>query len=293
MQEPLPEVIGRVKEAGFEGVQFARRFQETDPAATAAALEENGITPVAAHADLPDIEGAAEGENDLLERCEAVGCDRVIVPHVAPIHFRSRDTVRALSDRLVDVATDLGTYGMELGYHTTRFDCYPFLHPKSEKLLSRAPVPEGVINHARRMIAGVQRNGETVPPSDTGLWNLFSRTQPDNLFFELEAAEIAAAGFDPAAVLPLFEGRAPLVQLRDVGPTSRFGAYENVRKGEGVVDFETLADVTATEGVEWLVYEDETGRSPGAKLTEGAAFFDRLLDAERSSARRVVGEADD
>jgi len=291
LREPLPDIIARVGGTTFEGVEFAERFREADPEATATALEEHDVVPVAAHADLLDIEEAIAGENDLLDRCRTVGCDRLVVPHVAPSYFRSPDTVRTLSDRLTDAAAELDAFGIELGYHTVHFDCYPFGPPVMERLLDQAPLPNGVANHARRLI-GTRWNRDATLRNDTALWYLLSHTPPENLFFELESGGLTAAGLDPAAVLPLFAKRAPLVHLRDVAPTGRFGAYENASAGEGAVDFERLIDAASAADVEWAVYEDESDRPPATKIAEGAAFLDRLLDAGRRSTETAAAATD-
>jgi sugar phosphate isomerase/epimerase len=293
LQETLPEIIARVGETSFEGVEFAKRLRNADPTETAAALEANEIEPVAAHADLPEIEAAIEGRNDLLDRYKTIGCDRVVVPHVAPEHFRNQRAVGQLADRLTDVATDLGTHGIELGYHTVRFDCYPFLPSIAETLLTSGPLPGGIANHARRVFAAYRLNDPSLLPNDTGLFNLFSQTRPGDVFFELESAELTAAGLDPAAVLSRFERRSPLLHLRDVAPTGRFGAYENAQPGEGVVDFASLVDTASAEGVEWLVHEDETDHHPTTKITEGAAFLDGLLNIDHPSSRTGTASADD
>lgn len=291
LQEPLPEIIARVGETSFEGVEFAKRFQEADPEATAAALEEHDVVPVAAHADLPDIEDAIAGENDLLARCRTVGCDRLVIPHAAPSHFRSPQAVQALVERLTDAAAELDADGIDLGYHTVHFDCYPFQPPVLERLLDMPPLPNGVANHARRLV-GTRQNRDATLRKDTALWNFLSRTLSEELFFELESGGLTAAGLDPASVFPLFAGRAPLVHLRDVAPTGRFGAYENARAGEGVVDFGRLVGAASDAGVEWVICEDEADYPPTTKLTEGAAFLDRLLDTGGRSTSDAAVVAD-
>lgn len=293
--EPLPEVVRLVADAGFDGVEFAARFREEAVDETAAAIDETGIEPVAAHAELGVVESAVAGENDLLDRCAAVGCTRVVVPHISPRHFRSRETVRALSYRLADLAASLDDEGIDLGYHTMRHDLYPMLPDGVETVFGLTPTPERVADHATRWLARGRRvtgtPGQGVPPSATGLWNLFARTAPDALFFELEAAEVRAAGFDPAETLSLFDGRVPLVHLRDVAPQGRLGDYEDVPHGTGTVDFPALVDAASTAGVEWFVYEDELDRDPAVKLDRGSAFLDRLLTDAGEPHREVPVES--
>lgn len=293
IRDRLPDIISQAGEAGFEGIEFANRFREADPEAMADALDESGVTPVAVHANLSDIVAAIEGENDLLTRCRTVGCDRIVVKYISPRHFLSRRTVQSLVQQLTDIAAHLRTHNIEFGYHTARIDCYPFVPMAGEALFDSELIPNGAVYHARRAYAHLPRGDGAALPSDTGLWNLFARTRPDDLFFELESAEITAAGLDPAAVLSLFEGRVPLLHLRDVAPTGRFGVYENVTAGEGVVDFESLVETAATAGVEWLVYEDETDHLSGdEKITRGAAFLEQLLGAESRSGTATAIKSD-
>lgn len=286
--EPVPEVVRRVAEAGFEGVEFANRFREADPSAVAAALEESDVEPVGVHARLADVEAAVEGENDLLERCKTVGCDRLVIKHISPRRFRTRRAVRSLTDGLADVASGLDAHDVELGYHTDRYDLYPMLPDVVETLFDETPIPGGATNYAMRWLGYLRRSDPGTIPEATGLWNLFARTRPEDLFFELETAEVSAAGFDPAAALSLFSGRVPLVHMRDISP-GRFGTYEDAPNGEGSVDFEAVVDVASDAGVEWLVYENEVDGDPVTKIDEATAFFDRLLgDGHRSRSGRAV-----
>lgn len=288
LSEPIPDVIRRVGEAGFEGVEFANRFREADPAAVNAALEESGVEPVSVHVRLPDVEAAVEGENDLIERCRAVGCDRIIVKYIPPHQFRTRRATRSLADRLAAIAADLDAHGVDLGYHTSRYDLYPLLPDAAEMLFDETPLPDGAANHAMEWLGRARRRDPKSIPSASALWNLFARTRPEDLFFELETAEVRAAGFDPAAALSTFSGRVPLVHLRDVAPL-RFGAYEDVPNGEGAVDFEAVVDTASAAGVEWFVYENEMDQDPTAKIADATAFLDGLLgDGRRPRSESAV-----
>jgi sugar phosphate isomerase/epimerase len=281
LSEPLPDVVRRVADAGLEGVEFANRFQTAEVDALAAAFDETRVEPVGAHVDLELVEDAVNGDNDLLARCEAVGCERVVISHISGRHFRSRDAVRSLSYRLSDLGEALEADGINLGFHTVRQSVYPLLPDGIETLFNLTPLPERIAEHAAR---GVSRGGRLIgtsgrgtPPSATGLWNLFARTAPDALFFELETAEVRVGGFDPAETLSLFAGRVPLVHLRDVKPNGRLGEFEDVTNGEGVVDFPAVVDAARAADTEWLVYENEVDIDPAMKLEHASEFFDRLL----------------
>jgi sugar phosphate isomerase/epimerase len=275
--ESLPDVIRRVGDAGFEGVEFADRFREADPDAVDDALDDGGVDPVAVHAALDDVEAAVGGENDLLDRCETVGCDRVVVSHASPRHLRSRSAVRSLSYRLAGVAHELDARDVDLGYHTARRDLYPLLPDGLDALLDRTPVSDDLVSEATRGLGLLRRADPKSLPSDTTLWNLFARTAPDDLFFELDTGETVAGGFDPVPVLGLFAGRVPLVHLTDAAQTGDRRAYQEARHGEGEVDLEAVVAAARTAGAEWIVFEDDLDRDPAAKIADGTDLLGRLL----------------
>lgn len=281
LDRSLPDIIRLVGEAGYEGVEFAHRFREEPPGTIAAALDETGVVPVAVHADLPILEAAIEGENDLLDRCEAIGCDKLIVPHLSYGHFRTRRAVRALSDRLQVVAAELTEHDIDLGTHNVRHYLWPLLPDVVDTLLDRTPVPYLVGEYVARGANRLPVPDDGSIPRRTGLRELIDRTEREQLFFEVEVAEITAAGFDPVAAFPLFDGRAEMIHLRDVEPTGRFGGHENVPHGEGVVDVEGVIEAAREFGVEWVVYENELPGDPESKIEDGLGFLRRHLPAGR------------
>ena len=286
--DSLPDVIRRVADAGFEGVEFATRFFEADVDAVADALDETGVVPVAVHADLSTVEAAVEGENDLLDRLDAVGCDRVVVPHISEREFQTRWAVRSLSYRIADAAHELDAHDVDLGYHTIRHDLYPMYPGVVGQLFDRTPVPQGVANLGGEALARLRRadprHDPTEIPSKSGFWNLFARTTPDDLFFEVDVGEVTAAGFDPAAAIELAAGRVPLVHVRDVTPTGRFGTYENADPGTGAVDFDAVARAARESGTEWLVYEHDDPADPHQTVEDGAALLSRLCGGSETDA---------
>lgn len=293
--DSLPEVIRRVADAGFEGVEFANRFFEADVDAVAEALDETGVVPVAAHVDLSTIEAALDGDGDLFERLETVGCDRVVVPHVPARHFRTRWAVRAFSYRIADVAHELDARDVDLGYHTIRHDLYPMFPRAVGTLFEKTPLPHAVADIGARGLSRLRgadpRFDASEIPDDSGYWNLIARTAPDDLFFEVDVGEVAAAGFDPAAAVELASGRVPLVHVRDVAPTGRFGAFESTDPGRGVVDFASVARAARANGTEWLVYEHDDPADPQETIRDGADLLLSLL--EGSDGGSSEGESPD
>ena len=274
--DSLPGIVRRVADEGYDGVEFASRFREEPPESVAAALEETGVEPVAVHADLSTIEEALDGDGDLLERCDTVGCDRLVVPHVPAREFRTRRAVRSLSYRLREAAEALSDRDMRLGLHNDRRLLSPLLPDGAGTLIGETPIP-GRVGSTIQTIARRYGSDDTERiPSDTPLWNLVARTRPAELFFEVEVAEMRTAGYDPVATFETFDDRAEMIHLRDVAPSGRFRGYENVWHGEGIVDMERVIETISKAGVEWIVYENELDADPSRKIEAGAELLDRL-----------------
>jgi len=285
LPESLPEIVRRVGTAGYDGVEFAHRFHEEPPEDIAAALDDANLEPVAVHAALSEIEAALNGESDLLVRCQTVGCDTVVVPHLPSSELRTRSDIRSLSHRFRDTAASLEDWDMRLGFHTGRLAFRPFLPDGAGTVIEETPVPAAVGRYAHRLLSGLWPTEPTTIPSETPMWNLIARTAPAEVTFEPEVAEIREAGYDPIALFSLCSDRIEMVHLRDVGSAGPLRGYENVPHGEGLVDMNAVVDAAADAGTDWLIYENELDSDPGAKITHGAATLDRLLDGREPSRR--------
>ena len=274
----LPDIIRRVAANGYDGVEFADRFRQESPDSVAAALDETGLAPVAAHADLSTIEAAVAGKDDLFDRCATVGCDRLVVPHLDSRHFRTREAVDALADRLTDTAAALDERGLELGLHNDRRWLYPLLPDGVATLIDATPIPDGVA-------AYIQEAGRRVRARDTGLvpqrspcWHLVERNDSDAIWFELEVAELRAGGVDPTDILSLVGDRAEMLHLRDVAPGPGIGEYRNVPHGDGVVDLRRVLEAADDADVGWVVYENELDRPPEEKIVGWRRVVDGIRE---------------
>jgi sugar phosphate isomerase/epimerase len=113
LYEPLPEILERVGDTAFEGVEFAG-FGDASPETVAATLAETELEPMAAHV------GIEEFEDDLDATVEAyreVGCDHLVVPWLDPVNFESRDAVVETANRLQAIADELADRGVAFSYH--------------------------------------------------------------------------------------------------------------------------------------------------------------------------------
>jgi sugar phosphate isomerase/epimerase len=113
VDDPLPTVIRRVGDAGFDGVEFAGLGDSPVDDVTAA-LETADVAAAGAHVGLDRLEESAD---DVAETYRALGCDRIVVPWLDPDHFESAAAVDAAGERLSAVAATLAEAGSTLHYH--------------------------------------------------------------------------------------------------------------------------------------------------------------------------------
>jgi sugar phosphate isomerase/epimerase len=265
LDEPLPEVIRRVADAGFEGVEFATRLADADLDAVAAALDETGLEAVAAHVDLATLEANTES---VLERCTAVDCRRIVVPHLPGRQFRTRQRTKTLAERLERVGRTLAERDFELLYHNLEDDLEPVLSDRGlGRVVDALPLPGAAEDRLIDTMAQGPRKARSL--GQTGFDGLASQADPDLVGFEIDVGEVAAAEWDPATVLNYYRGRAPLVHVRDV---ARVGAeYHSADPGTGVVDFADAVEAAERNGAEWVVYEHDDPSDPEETIRQGAA----------------------
>lgn len=113
VDDSLPDLLARVGETEFEGVEFAG-LGGTEPAEIAAALDDAGLSAAGAHVDLAALETEFD---DVVAAYDELGCDTLVVPYLDETHFESEDAVRETARRLTDVADRLADRGVQLCYH--------------------------------------------------------------------------------------------------------------------------------------------------------------------------------
>ncbi|EMA52586.1 MULTISPECIES: sugar phosphate isomerase/epimerase family protein [Halococcus] len=114
LDEPLDELLARVRDAGFEGVEYANRIGDADADAVRTALDETGLESVAAHVGIDEIEDDPEAT---IEFYRSLGCDHLVVPWLDPECFETESDIEATADRLLRVAETVDDHDMALSYH--------------------------------------------------------------------------------------------------------------------------------------------------------------------------------
>lgn len=92
-----------------------------------------------------------------------------------------------------------------------------------------------------------------------GLDILFGNTDPENMIAELDTCWVFFAGVDPAGYIRKYNGRCPLVHLKDL--QSKDGK-KFAEVGSGVIDVKAIVKAAEEAGTEWLVVEQDACYRP-------------------------------
>lgn len=308
VDESLPEIIERVADAGFKGVEFAYRYRDADPDTVAATLAETGVEPIGAHIDLQDLE---QNLDEHIEHYDKIDCRTFVIPHLPITQFRMENRVLELADRLNAVGEALNDQGFQLLYHNQDHDFLPlsgrtplsrfFLHDISEQPLSpfgferrirkiadRATVLGGALDDRVSPLFQQYLDGDSAPLiGGTAFGRLVQATDPEYVSFEVDVGGIVAAGYEPTEVLRRLNERAPYVHMKDVAVKRAMpGTGQiSVEPGTGNVDFERVATVAREVGAEWLVYEHDDPADPLLSLENGARSVVPLASGRAEQSR--------
>ncbi len=118
MAQDLEGTIRKMKELGYDGVEFAGLF-DTEPAKIKAICEEVGITPISAH--VPYYDMLADPEK-VLSDYATIGCKYVAVPYLTPECRPGTDGWQATVEGIRKIAEAANKLGIELLYHNHDFE---------------------------------------------------------------------------------------------------------------------------------------------------------------------------
>jgi sugar phosphate isomerase/epimerase len=239
LDDPLPELLARVGEAQFEGVEFAG-LGDSDPATVRDALDDAGLEAAGAHVGMEDLEADLGG---VVETYRQIDCDRIVVPYLDEAHFASETDVADAARRLTELAARLDDRDVSLGYH----------------------------NHDHEFVALDGDSGRDDDPNRHGDSAFDLLADETDIDLELDVGWATAAGRNPVALLDHLRGRVPLVHLKDVSGTTP------VELGEGNLETEACVRAAREAGTEWLVYEHDEPEDAEASLEHGGETLSDLL----------------
>ena len=113
LDESVPELLERVGDTAFEGVEFAG-LGESDPGEIADALDDAGLDAAAAHVGIEELEDDLEG---VVETYRRLDCETLVVPYLDEANFATETDVADTGRRLAELAARADERGATLAYH--------------------------------------------------------------------------------------------------------------------------------------------------------------------------------
>ena len=114
IDESILDIIARVGETEFDGVEFANRVGEESPADVRQALDDAGLVAPSAHVGIEALENDLAGS---IETARVLGSDDIVIPWLDPKHFETVAAVEETATRLSDLASAVADEGLRLHYH--------------------------------------------------------------------------------------------------------------------------------------------------------------------------------
>ena len=239
IDEPYLDLIDRVGETSFDGVEFAKRADEAEPSDARDRLAANDLEAPSAHVG---IEALEEEFEQTIGRAKALGYEHVIVPWIDPAGFESVAAVERTAERLADLVEAVAAEGLTLHYHN---------HDQEF-----TQTDDGIAFH---LLA--ERVPELQLEIDAG-WALAGGQDP---------AQLLRNYGDRITFVHLKDVLAGMSGTDDLEPA------EVPALGEGDLDLDAVAEAAHDVDAEWLVYENDLPVDPVEALPHGAAVLDRYV----------------
>ena len=175
MGKDFKGTLQKVKELGYDGVEFAGLFGNT-PEQIKTWCAEIGLTPISAHVPLAEM---LEDIDKVIADYKAIGCEYIVVPYVTEERRPAGEKFMQMIEEIRSVGQKAKEAGLVLLYHNHDFEF--------------AQTPTG----------------------ECGLDYLYSAVPADLLQTELDLCWVKYAGQEPAAYLLKYADRSPVVHLKD------------------------------------------------------------------------------
>ena len=118
MAEDFEGTLKKVKELGFDGVEFAGLFDKT-PAEVKELVNKIGLTPISAHVPFADMVNDTE---NVLSGYAEIGCKYVVVPYMTEEYRPGAEKFDELIEGIKKIGTKARELGMTLLYHNHDFE---------------------------------------------------------------------------------------------------------------------------------------------------------------------------
>ena len=235
MEADFVGTLKKVKEMGYDGVEFAGLFGNS-PEQVKAWCVELGLNPISAHVPLADMLADID---KVIADYKTIGCQYLVVPYVTEERRPGGEKFMQMIEEIRTIGQKVKDAGMVLLYHNHDFE-----FAKTES-------------------------------GEFGLDYLYANVSADLLQTELDQCWVKYAGQDPVAYLEKYSGRSPVVHLKDFhvegkqegDPYALIGLNEGEKKaksafefrplGKGVQNIPSIIEAAKKAGSKWLIVEQD------------------------------------
>ncbi len=234
--EDLKGTLKKVKEMGYDGVEFAGLnglLEKHTPAEIRNMCEELSLVPISAHIPYADLLADTRG---VLGICNEIGFKFVVFPWLALEDRPESGNFNATMAGIAKISAVAKEMGIRMLYHNHEFEF-------------------------------VKIDGKYA------LDVLYEKIPADLLGTEIDTCWANVGGEDPAAYVRKYAGRAPIVHLKDFFGEKSENMYELIGTenkvperpqnfefrplGKGVQNFPAIIEAAKDAGAEWLVVEQD------------------------------------
>ena len=254
--------LKKVREMGYDGVEFYNEFYGHSPVEVKAICTELGLIPFSNHVPFQTM---IDDLDQVIRDNTILGVQYIAFPYMdGPSRpANNPERFKETAARIAQIGAEVRKAGIQLLYHNHDFEF--------------AKLPDGTVGHDY----------------------LFANSAPEDLQVELDVCWSDYAGFPPAELITRYAGRIPVIHLKDyfkegdmggdpyslIGVSkeeaakSGRGTFEYRPVGTGLVDIPAVIAASAASGVRWICVEQDEPRAGARDRFEGPAESAQYLKA--------------
>jgi sugar phosphate isomerase/epimerase len=222
--------VTKIAQIGYTHVELAGFGDLKSAAEARKALDGAGLKVSGAHIEF----GRWANLGKVLDEADVLGNENLIIPWI-DTELRTVDGYRHVARVLNQSSIAAKARGKRVAYHNHDFELRP----------PDGPTPDGAPPHAPPHAGS---------PAQCGLDLIWSNTDADSVFAELDLFWLKVGGVDPLAYLHKLGRRTLIVHLKD---QSKIDPNRFAEVGTGTLDFAALIGAAAELGVQFGTVEQD------------------------------------
>ncbi|MFY0758901.1 sugar phosphate isomerase/epimerase [Metabacillus dongyingensis] len=219
--------LRKVADIGYQGLEFAG-YGGLQPEELKDVLEQLNIKSLGSHVSIDRLKHALDEEININR---FIGSEYVVCPGL-PLEMRNS------LDAIKETALLFTEYGMKFAEHGIQF-CYHNHSFEFEEKIADELLFDRLMNAASEKFMGI----------------------------ELDVCWVYNAGYDPLIYLKEYNGRIPLLHVKDIIHAGTKAA-ETVELGKGEMDLIPILDAAVKNKVQWLIVEQDECSNPPLECVE-------------------------